>query len=199
MNFNNRQDEHDLLSLLKREVPNDFNLGAVSRFVGDHRFREDFQSLCRFSGDARNLVNLLNNCIRPFQRDNENLTGRQEQQISRLDREITGLQDLLADANVRLQDQLTRQNSNATSRTIACLAYGPEAFQTKGSLVPNLGNAFPISQDENEDELLDDKKNKEQSSPLNSSFRVRAMLLNELNDANRKIKRLEERLQEVEM
>jgi hypothetical protein len=57
MNFNDKQDEHDFLFLLKREVPNDFNLGAISRFVGDDRFRADFGNLCRFSGDARNLVN----------------------------------------------------------------------------------------------------------------------------------------------
>ena len=57
MNFNNRQDEHDFLSLLRREVPNDFNFGAISRFLGDERFRADFGNLCRFSGDARKLVN----------------------------------------------------------------------------------------------------------------------------------------------
>lgn len=144
----------------------------------------------------------MNNCIQPFQRDNENLTVRQEQETSRLEREITGLRSLLADANeknARLEDQLTEQKSNTESRTIACLVYGSEAFQTKGSVVPNLGDVFPISQDENEHELLDDKKNEEQSSLPDSSIRTRHILINELNNANKKIKRLEEMLQEAKM
>ena len=55
--FNDRQNEHDFLSLLRREVPNDFNFGAISRFIGDERFRKDFRNLCKYSGDTRKLVN----------------------------------------------------------------------------------------------------------------------------------------------